>query len=70
MLCIKILRMSFIGDFSLQNIKPNFKRQTKKQIVDVSLSAGKFVSKVLNSGVLRNTKEEFEPAHEIMVHIT
>ena len=46
--------MPFIGDFSLQNVRSNFQRQTKNKIYNVSLSAGSFALKVLNSGVSRN----------------
>ena len=40
--CKKTFKMPFIGDFSLQNVRSNFQRQTKKNIFDVSLSAGRF----------------------------
>ena len=51
--------MAFIGDFSQQNVRLNFQRQTKKKIFDVSISAGIFAIKFLNSGICRNWKEAF-----------
>ena len=43
--------------FSLQDVRSNFHRQTKKKIFDVPLSVGSFAINFLNSGVCRNTKE-------------
>ena len=46
--------MPFIGKLILQNVRSNFQRQTKKEILDVSVSARSCVIKFLNSGVCRN----------------
>ena len=51
--------MSFIGDFSLQKVKSNFQRQTKKKVFDVSSTAGSLAIKFFNSDVCRNRKEAF-----------
>ena len=55
----RFLKMSFIGDFGLQNVRSNLQRQTKKKSVDVFLRAGSFALKFLNSGACRNWKEAF-----------
>ena len=51
--------MPFIDDFSLQNVKSNFQRQSKKKSFDVSLSAGNFALKSLNSRVCETEKGHF-----------
>ena len=51
--------MLFIGDFSLQNVKTNFQRQTKKKMFDVSLSAGSFALTHLNSASVETEKRHF-----------
>ena len=51
--------MPFIGDFILQNVRPNFQRQTKKQMFDISLSAGNFALKLLILASLGTKKRHF-----------
>ena len=58
-MCKGTIQMPFIGEFSQQNLRPNFQFQAKKKIITVSLSAGRSVLKFLNSGVLMNAKEAF-----------
>ena len=58
-MCTRTLKMSFIGDFSLQNVRSNFQRQTNKKTLDVSLSPGSFATTFLNSGIYRNWKDAF-----------
>ena len=46
LMCKRILKMPFIGEFSLQNVRSNFQCQTKKKSFDVSLIAGNFAIKL------------------------
>ena len=46
LLCKRTLKMPFIGDFSLGNVRAHFQRQTKKERSDVSLSNGSLLTYV------------------------